>query len=197
MKVSFFFLCYLLSISFVFSQNTIDWKPDYKLKISDFQASGKVGDGSIYTVYAACSIGFAYQMNSYQFMFSKNFNSKVSTNFLKSASYITAVDTITKEKLLKFAQVEFDLSELYSRKFRKLMFENKNVFSDPNFYKKLYDQVQTEMALRNSQLAQDTNMGMAELRLKEQHEKILAEIKELSEFCKECKPKKKKLAENL
>jgi hypothetical protein len=197
MKAIFLFLCCLLSSSFTFSQNVIDWEPGYKLNISDFQASGTGGDGSIYTAYAACSIGFAYQMNGYQFMFSKNFNSKVSTTFSKSASYIIAGDTVTQGKLLKFAQVEFDLSELYARKFRKMMFENKNAFSDPDFYQKLYNQVLTEMAVRNSQLAQETNMGMAEFRLKEQHEKILMGIEDMADFCKACKPRKNKRTKDI
>ncbi|WP_159466912.1 hypothetical protein [Dyadobacter sp. 3J3] len=191
MKIIVYLFAYLLSITFATSQNVIEWNSEYQLQDSDFQASRHIGGGNI-SVYAACSVGFGYQMNGYQFMFTKNFNSKVNTTFTKNASYIIAADTITRNKLLNFARAEFDLSELFARKFRQLMFEKKNAFSDPNFYQKLYEQIQTEMVARNSQLSLDTNAGLADLRLKEQHEKIRAEIDALAEFCKECKPKKKK-----
>ncbi|MEO6687199.1 MAG: hypothetical protein ABIN24_14610 [Dyadobacter sp.] len=191
MKIIVYLFAYLLSITFATSQNVIDWNPEYQLQDSDFQASRHIGGGNI-SVYAACSVGFGYQMNGYQFMFTKNFNSKVNTTFTKNASYIIAADTITRNKLLNFARAEFDLSELFARKFRQLMFETKNALSDPNFYQKLYEQIQTEMVARNSQLSLDTNAGLADIRLKEQHEKIRAEIDSLAEFCKECKPKKKK-----
>ncbi len=191
MKLIISVFIYLLSTSLAICQNVIDWNPKYQLQDSDFQASRHVGGGNI-SVYAACSVGFGYQMNGYQFMFTKNFNSKVTTTFTRNASYIIAADTVTRDKLLKFASAEFDLSELYARKFRQLMFESKNAFSDPNFYQKLYDQIHAELVVRNSQLSLDTNMGLADIRLKEQHEKILVEIEMLADYCKECKPKKKK-----
>ncbi|GLU54585.1 hypothetical protein [Dyadobacter frigoris] len=191
MRLLLFVFAYLLPISFAISQNVIDWNPKYELQDSDFQASRHESGGNI-SVYAACTVGFGYQMNGYQFMFTKNFNSKVNTTFTRNASYIIAADTISRDKLLKFARAEFDLSELYARKFRQLMFEKKNAFSDPNFYQKLYEQIHVELAARNSQLSLDTNAGLADIRLKEQHEKILAEIDALADFCKECKPKKKK-----
>ncbi|TDE11923.1 hypothetical protein E0F88_22975 [Dyadobacter psychrotolerans] len=125
-------------------------------------------------------------------MFSKNFNSKVTTTFNRNASYIIAPDSIVSKKLLNFAQAEFDLAELFARKFRKSMYENKKAFSDPSFYQKLYDNMQSEYAVKSSELGQSTNMGMAEVRLQEQHVMILSEIDDLRDFCKDCKPKRKK-----
>jgi hypothetical protein len=191
MKIIILLFAYIISISIASSQNTIDWDPKYQLQDSDFQASRHEGGDNI-SIYAACTVGFGYQMNGYQFMLTKNFNSKVNTTFTRNASYIIAADTITRDKLLKFARAEFDLSELYARKFRQLMFESKNAFSDPNFYQKLYDQIHADLVVRNSQLSLDTNMGLAGTRLKEEHEKILDEIEMLADYCKECKPKKRK-----
>lgn len=191
MKLIISVFIYLLSTSLAICQNVIEWNPEYQLQDSDFQASRHVSDNKI-SVSAAVSVDFSYHMNGYQFMFTKNFNSKVSATFTRNASYIIAADTITRNKLLNFARAEFDLSELFARKFRQMMFEKKNAFSDPNFYQKLYEQVQAEMAVRFTNLGLDTDMGRADVRLKEQHEKILAEIEALGEYCKECKPKKKK-----
>lgn len=196
MKVIFTVVVYLFSISSVFSQSVLEWSNDYKLQKSDFEASKNTGDGTMYSVHAAISINFGFQMSNYEFMFSKNFNSKVSPRFARNASYIIAPDGDTADKLLKLAQVEFDLAELYARKFRKLMFENKKAFSEPDFYQKLYEKVYAEFTMRNSQIVQNTNMGMAEIRLKENHDQVLIEIDELADFCKTCKPKKRKVGKD-
>jgi len=131
-------------------------------------------------------------MSNYEFMLTKNFNSKVTTIFNRPASYIISPDSITGGRLLKFAQAEFDLAELYARKFRKSMFENKKAFSDPGFYQRLYDSIQKEHAVHVSHLSQNTEIGMAGERLREQHQQILSDIEELSDYCKNCKLKKKK-----
>lgn len=167
-------------------------RPDYKLTKSDFMGTKGDVSGDVFTVHAASTINFSYQMSNYEFMLTKNFNSKVSTTFNRTASFIIAADSTTENKLINFAQAEFDLQELYARKFRKSMFENKKAFSDPGFYQKLYDQVMEDYTVKVSELSQLTNLGMAETRLAEQHKQILDEINTLSEFCKECKPKKKK-----
>ena len=150
------------------------------------------GASGMFTVNAACAINFSYQMSNYEFMLTKNFNSKVSTTFTRPASYIISSDSVTAGRLLKFAQAEFDLTELYARKFRKSMFENKKAFSDPGFYQKLYESIQKEHAVHISRMSQSTEIGMAETRLNEQHQQILADIESLADYCKSCKPRKKK-----
>lgn len=185
-------LFFLSVFSPVSGQNIFDWSPDYKLTKSDFMGTKGDVSSDVFTVHAASTINFSYQMSNYEFMLTKNFNSKVSTTFNRTASFIIAPDSTTENKLINFAQAEFDLQELYARKFRKSMFENKKAFSDPGFYQKLYDQVMEDYTVKVSELSQLTNLGMAETRLAEQHRQILDEIITLSEFCKECKPKKKK-----
>jgi hypothetical protein len=120
-----------------------------------------------YSVLAACGIDFHFHMNGYQFMFTKNFNSKVTTTFTRSASYIQTPDSLISERLLNLSQAEFDLAELYARKFRKLLFESKNVLSNVNFYQELYAVIQKEYADRNLELIENTNTGMAENRVRE------------------------------
>lgn len=191
MKNILLFLFFLFNVPTAFGQSIIEWNKDYTLQKSDFLATNQVG-GEIFVVYPACAINFSYQMSTYEFMLTKNFNSKVSTTFNRPASYIVAPDSLTANRLLKFAQAEFDLTELYARKFRKSMFENKKAFSDPGFYQRLYDSIQNEHSVHISQLSQNTNVGMAEERLREQHLQILSGIEELSDYCKDCKPKKKK-----
>ncbi len=185
-------LFFLYATGPVLGQNIFDWSPEYTLKKSDFMGTKAYVSGEVFTVHAASTINFSYHMSNYEFMLTKNFNSKVSTTFNRTASFIIAPDSATENKLINFAQTQFDLLELYARKFRKSMFENKKAFSDPGFYQILYDQVMEEYTVKVSDLSQLTNLGMAEARLAEQHKEILDEISTLAEFCKECKPRKKK-----
>ena len=192
MKNYLIFVFTLATISDSLGQDIIEWNQTYKLERSDFLARTGESTSGVFTVHAACAINFFYQMSSYEFMLTKNFNSKASTTFNRPASYILAPDSITGARLLRFAQAEFDLAELYARKFRKSMFDNKKAFSDPGFYQRLYDSIQKEHTVHVSQLSQNTEIGMAENRLNEQHQQIIADIESLSDYCKSCKPKKKK-----
>ena len=65
-----------------------------------------------------------YSVNGFDFM-TKNFNQKVDCVMFKSASWISA-DADEKPRLIYFQQVLFDISELYARKFRKTLLENRN-----------------------------------------------------------------------
>lgn len=182
----------ILLVSFnSFGQDVIEWDRGYRLQKSDFGLSKK-GNIDSYSVYAACVIDFQFQMNGYQFMFTKNFNSKVKATFTRSASFIQTSDSLISQRLLKLSQVEFDLAELSARKFRKLLFESKNVFSNVNFYQDLHTRIQKEHAARLSELMENTNTGMAENRVMEYQQQILEEIDELGEYCKSCKPVKQK-----
>jgi hypothetical protein len=180
------------TINTSFSQNVIEWNRDYLLQVSDFQSPTKESENGMYAIRAACLIDFSFYMSNYEFVFTKNFNSKAKTTFTKDASYIISPDSITTLRLLKYAQAEFDLAELHTRKFRKKMFESKNALSNGNFFQELYNEIQKEYIVRESDMLQVTEMGISEIRLDEYHSQILKEIDEYEDFCKDCKPKKKK-----
>ena len=90
------------------------------------------------------------------------------------------------------ARYTFDLSELYARKFRKKIFEEKKGFSDVIFFRPIYDEIQKEYTAEHTLAGQITELGKNREKLNELHNKVLKEIQILSDFCKTCKPKKKK-----
>jgi hypothetical protein len=183
---------FTLSVLSVYGQNAIDWNGEYQLTLADFQsAATQVGNVSHYSLHSASQIDFSYQMTSGEFMFTKNFNSKVGCSFKRNASALTAPDSAFAQDLVRFAQFEFDLSELYARKFRKRIYEEKGAFSNPNFFKPLYDAILEEFSERNALAGKETEVGQKKERLEELHQQVLTEINELSDFCKMCKPPKK------
>ncbi|WP_339918593.1 hypothetical protein [uncultured Flavobacterium sp.] len=191
-KAIIFFL--LIQVLTTNAQNSIEWDGIYQLQLSDFQSEAtQIGsDVNITSIHTASSLGFAFMMNNVEFMFTKNFNSKVNCSFQKDAGSLIAPDTITANKLLDFARYEFDLSELYARKLRKEIYEQKGTFSDVSFLKVIYDQIQKKYTEEHAMAAKNTNLGLEAAKLTVLHTEVLKQIENYPDFCKSCKPPKKK-----
>lgn len=175
------------------SQNTIDWDEKHELQLSDFQSSAtSIGSGSIYSLLTVAGPDFSFHMTNAEFMFTKNFNSKVTCTFKRNASVLVAPDSTTALDLLSFGQYEFDLAELSARKFRKKLYENKGAFSNVNFFQPIYNEIQNEYSVRHTNAGTATDLGRNHEKLRELHQEVLQEIELLSDFCKSCKPPKKK-----
>lgn len=177
-----------------FGQSILEWSPDHKIQLEDFQSpQTEINENlSSYSIFPGAGMEFNFHMPTAQFMLTKNFNSKVTTTFNKDAAAIIAPDTITAQKLVKFGQYSFDLSELYSRKFRKEMYEQKGAFSDISFFQPIYAELQAQMNAALGGTLKLTDLGKKEELLEKEHQKVLVQLNELSDFCKECKPPKKK-----
>ncbi|MFT5253453.1 MAG: hypothetical protein ACI87N_002491 [Flavobacteriales bacterium] len=183
----------ILVANAVSAQNQVEWDGNYKLQLSDFQSQGtQVGGTTVISMQTASSLQFGLQMSNVEFMFTKNFNSKVDCAFQRDGALIVAPDTITAKKLVQFAQYQFNLSELYARKLRQKIFENKATFSDISFVKPLYDSIEKDFIAENGSASKETNLGQDEGKLAVLNTKVLTQIQELADFCKSCKPPKKK-----
>lgn len=194
MRIRIFVLMVLVTTtSFLNAQNIIDWDDNYQLQLSDFQSpSSQIGDVNIYSLYTISGMDFSFQMSLGEFAFTKNFNSKVNCTFKRNASAIVAPDTMTALGLVNFARYEFDLSELYARKFRRSLYEEKGAFSDLQFFQPIYETIQMEFTQRHSEAGKETELGQNNETLSALHGEVKREIQELADFCKTCKPPKKK-----
>ncbi len=191
MKILFAFILFATTM---YSQNEINWDGKYQLQLSDFQsASTQIGNVNVNNLFMACGFEFSFAMSSIEFMFTKNFNSKVSNTFKRDSSSMVAIDNENAKKMLSFVQYEFDLSEVYARKLRKKIFEDKKAFSEVNLLKTMYDDMQKKFSEEVANASKKTDLGYKSDLLKILHEQVLKELAELSDFCKECKaPKIKK-----
>lgn len=190
-----FLICgFVLISSFVFSQSTIEWEPDYHLTFEDFQSPETEINPSYnsYSIISGATMDFSFQMSSYEFMFTKNFNSKARTIFNRYSAVISAPDSIFADQLVSLGQYSFDLTELYTRKFRQELYSKKGTFSDANFFQSIYKELQQEMNIEYSRVMKLSDFGRNTEILKEKHQQVLVEIELLHEFCKDCKPIKKK-----
>jgi hypothetical protein len=192
MKVLLLTITLLFNTIVLYAQETIEWTPNYHFQLSDFKSKvTEIGANRI-GVDPATKFEFAFQMTNYEFMFAKNFNSKVVANFYPQAAYLLAPDSSSAMQLLAFAKLNFDLTELYARKFREQLFLQKGAFSNTSFFQPIYNKIQEEMAARHSELIQLTDYGRNEEQTNLSIQQINSEIEALSEYCKTCKPKKKK-----
>jgi hypothetical protein len=193
MRSMFTLLSLLTLTSVADGQNIIDWDGNYQLHLSDFKSpTTEIGDVNIYSLHTASGIDFSFAMSHAEFMFTKNFNAKVNCSFKRDAASLVALDSAFAQDLVNFARYEFDLSELFARKFRKRLYEEKGAFSDISFFKPVYDAIQKEFTERDAIAGKQTEFGRKKERLNELHQEVLAQIGELSDFCKICKPSKKK-----
>jgi len=174
-------------------QNQFEWDGVYALQLSDFQSSAtELGNESMLSVNTGGHIGFSFYMSNAEFMFTKNFNPKVTCTFNRNAASIVAPDSASALKLVNLARYDFDLAELYARKFRKELYLNKGAFSSASFFQPIFDKIQKEYQERHIQASKEARLGFNEEKLKELHAQVITEIAELSDFCKTCKPSKRK-----
>lgn len=183
----------LLSVMGANAQEPIVWDGIRQLELSDFKSPAThIGSGNIYSLQGGAAFDFLFNMSRGEFMFAKNFNDKVTCSFKPAASAMMAPDSNTARQLLAFARFEFDLNELYARKFRKRIFEEKGAFSEVSFFRPAFDELQQELAARRTQAARDTDIGRDEASMQQRHIAVLSEIDGLKDFCRTCKPPRKR-----
>ncbi|MBC3539253.1 hypothetical protein ACFSC6_07840 [Rufibacter sediminis] len=172
-----------------FSQGRTEWKENYTLTLNDFQAQApKSQQNGSNSFSLAASLDFGYAMSNYEFMLTKNFNNRVTAYFVPASSWLQQGES--NERLLQYAQMQFDLLELHARKYRKRLYESKNALSNYDFYQKANDAISTEYM--NAGVEMQDAVLESNAKALEYHQKIKKEIAEMAEFCKECKPVKAK-----
>ncbi|MCB0519048.1 MAG: hypothetical protein KDD27_08920 [Saprospiraceae bacterium] len=158
--------------------NLVHWSATRKLTVDDFGIKIQNGDAS--PCFAQYSVG--YQVGGFDFL-RKNFNQKVSNYMIKSASWIDTTGDVST--LLRYQQTLFDLCEIYTRRFRKALKENrKKILTGTDFIEALNEQIMTDFANRRLLFEQETNSGLLPDRHRLWEIQIRKELDELEEFAR-------------
>ena len=184
----------LIGLSYGLAQEEgIAWSKEYQLTIKDFKNPETEIAKSVSSVFiqSGATIELGFQMSNFSFMFTKHFNNKVSCTFYRKAALLMAPDSLSADRLVELSQFDFDLSELYARKIRKELYENKKTFSKSNFFEPYFNKMIQERNEKSGQVYKASEFGTAKEVLKKEHEWVLGEIEKLSDYCKSCKPPKK------
>ncbi|WP_157491125.1 hypothetical protein [Flammeovirga sp. SJP92] len=172
----------------------IQWKEDIELTFEDFRSpSTQVSNTlSSYSIQSGVMLEMGYQMTGYELMFKKNFNQAFKATFNSNAAIITAPNMEMAQSMVDYAQVEFDLAELYTRKIRKELFLNKKTFSNISIFQSYFTMHHQKMLSEMSQLLNESDFGRKKEVLESKHLEIQSELEKLSDFCFDCTPVKKK-----
>lgn len=159
--------------------NHLHWSATRKLTVNDFVIkTGQLEHNSSLAQYS-----MEFQVSGLDFM-TRNFNKKVKNYMIRSASWIDTVHNVGHS--LRFQQALFDLHEVYARRFRKLLKENRGkIAGGTEIVQKLSEQVSTELANRRTEFEADTRSGLDADRLAQWEAQILVELKELKAYAAE------------
>jgi hypothetical protein len=194
MKTIFLGALLIVTFSHYGQSKRIEWEPDYTFTLSDFANPGTRVDSRLEKtlLQPGILIELGFQMSGVEFMFTRNFNEKVTCLYDQGTAIILAQNQTQAGQMLQLAAFDFDLSELYARKIRKALFENKKTFSETTFFRSFYDELIAERNAQSSRVYLDSDFGILAEVLEREHAKVKAGIEELAEYCKNCKPPKKK-----
>jgi len=174
----------LFSISISYGQNNVNhnyifWSAGHKFTVDDFVIKTK--DLETNPSFAQFSVD--YQVGGFDFL-AKNFNKKVRNYMIKSASWIDT--TYEVEASLRYQQTLFDICEIYTRKFRGELKQNrKKIASGTQFIEELNSKAMTDFSNRRVEYDRDTKFGSIEEKQAEWELQIKKELDELKEFSAE------------
>lgn len=191
MKKLILFFVIILGLSTT-AQNKIEWHDGVVLTLKDFASNNsKIGNVSYASLHMQNGLRYGVEMNSLQFMLTKNFNTMVLVEFDPNASSIIAPSDDIALSLVNFANYQFNLSELYARKLRKALYDHKQFGSAISYIQSIYDEVQKAYTERLNNASNLTNMGIEGDDIIRLNKEVLEEIASMPDFCKTCKIDKK------
>lgn len=173
----------------IFSQELQDgqkrWSSSSKLTIDDFKIKiGTEGNDAVYSQFMV-----THSIGGFDFM-KRNLNQKIENLFLGNASWIDTTKVKSIEKQIHFQQMQFDLTEISTRKFRKRILKNKRQISKGvDIVNKINNEIISELSETRLELMRTTQSGRNEKKVTEWKEKIKSELLELDEFRFENKKK--------
>ena len=154
------------------------WSSESKLTIDDFKI--KINDGNNEYVYSQFMISHA--IGGFDFM-KRNLNQKINNVFLGNASWIDTTKIGSLDKQLDFQQMQFDLSEIQARKFRKRVLIHKGEISKGfDIVNKINNDVMAEFSEIRIKFVNETESGRNEQQMMVWKEKIMTELKALNDF---------------
>lgn len=169
------FISFSFTVAFQKGDVKIYWSKDRPLTWDDF--TGKILKGNPHDAYTDSGIDFKYTYNSKEHVLVVD----LLTNFVKNKSSVKTGKKV--DILLNHEQKHFDISEIFTRKFRKNILEEK--FKEKNCTKKLEvlsDKYLNELGKYQELYDKETDHCKNEKKQAVWDEKIKNELLELEKF---------------
>ena len=155
------------------------WDADHPLTVNDYSVA--INDANNEPIYGQ----FTIQTNPIRGfeLLKRNFNKKVETVFIGSASWINHANVENFDKQIEFQQIQFDIAELHARKVRKNLLLNKTkLLTNSYLLKELLNNAMTRFSEMLAAFIKETKKGSDEKILLEWKNKIEGELTKLKEF---------------
>ena len=164
----------VFSLNLSFGQQLQDgqkrWSSDVKLTIGDFKI--KISDANNDAVYSQFMV--SHYVGGFDFT-KRNLNHKIGNVFLGNASWIDTTKVQSIEKQIDFQQMQFDLAEIQTRKFRKrILKEKRKLIKGFDIVNKINNEIMAELSEIRAVLIQETESGRNEEEVKRWGKEILA-----------------------
>ncbi len=154
------------------------WSATNKLNESDYKID--VGSNTNELIYSQFLI--THQVMGFDFI-KKNLNKKIENIFVGKASWIDTTKVSSIDSSIAYQQVQFDLCEVYARRFRKALFKNKKkLLKGLDFVKELNNQMLADFSEERALLVQQTKDGRDDKQLTVWKEKVTQYLKILKQF---------------
>jgi len=180
---------FLLLLPFsVLAQDELHWSEDYLLSVSDYQATSP-DLSNLQSVSGTFYV--SYEMGGLNLITNRNLNKYVSCYFQKDKSYISKSDKADTKLMLRYQQLIFNLYEIQARNLRRKFFDERTklLTKGPGT---LHSEALAEHKKLLEQVEEETNEGSRSEVITEWLIWTKEELENLSDFCKTCKPRKKK-----
>lgn len=160
------------------AQSTFDWKGQRQLQLTDFQTqiTGQTDAERLST-----SIGLGFNLDKKKARRGKLIRSTRAT-FDPVDAMIVAPDTTRLLELLAFARYEFDLTELYARKYRQQLVSSRKDLKEK--FVPISVAIRTEYEARLEKDTEQTQLGKDQGVLQTLQQQVRDEIALLSRFRK-------------
>ena len=178
-------VCFHLSFGQELQDGQKRWSSSEKLTLNDFKikVSGTNNDA------AFSQFMITHAIAGFDFM-KRNMNQKVGNIFLGNASYIDTTKVENIQKQIDFQQMQFDLSEIQARNFRKRILKDKTKLTKGfDIVNSINNEIMTELTEMRMQLMRETDAGQNEQKIAEWKELIATQLNALDEFRFENKEK--------
>ena len=174
---------FLLSISLSTTAQDQDnrdillWNADRKITIEDFG----IKQGATTSGLSFAQFSVEYSLQGFT-LFKRKFNKNVRNQFIRPASWIDTTQSVAYS--LRYQQTLFDISEIYARRFRKDLKENRKRLArdQENTVRELYNHMSAAFSRRRLQYDKETNQGLDMEMHKKWELRIRKELDELAEF---------------
>ena len=94
-----------------------------------------------------------------------------------------------KTHMMNWSEVRIDNSQKWVKKHLNTIYHS---YSKTPYFQPLYENIEKDFITENGVASKETNLGQEEEKLALLNAKVLTSIEELADFCKSCKPPKKK-----